>query len=54
MSPEAQFVWFGLGVVLLIIAAVMRFVNKAWDAAFVASALACGFIVFFWNAKEAM
>lgn len=54
MSPEAQFAWFLIALILLGIATVMRLANKAWDAAMVAGALACGCLVLVWNAKEAM
>jgi hypothetical protein len=54
MSPEGQFIWFLIALILIVIASVMSFANKAWTFALLTAGLAAYVLVFMWNAMEAM
>lgn len=54
MSPTGQFICFLVALVLMIIAALMRWAARAWDSALVASAFVAFFFVFVVNAAKAM
>lgn len=54
MSPTGQFICFLIALVLVGIAALMRFAARSWDSALVAAGLCAYILVFVVNAAKAM
>ena len=54
MSPTGQFICFLIALILIAVAAIMRFAARAWDSALVAAGLCAYILVFVVNAAKAM
>lgn len=54
MSPTGQFICFLIALIVIGIAALMRFAARAWDSALVAAGLFAYLLVFVVNAAKAM
>lgn len=54
MSPTGQFICFIIALILVAVAAAMRFAARAWDSALLAAGICAYLLVFVVNAADAM